>query len=151
MDSPILSAFSGKSYYPRNGSTLQNISVCPVCCVIKICRGDIMSQGRLVSLSLLCRPKCTLSSLSFSLSLSFFSLSLSLSLSSLLSLSLSLSLTLHSLSLSLSLSYTHPNALSPYACLNAPLLSLLSRMHAQMPLSRMHAQMRSQVPKFGTE
>ncbi len=44
------------TYDPRNVSTLQNISVCPVCCVLKSCRGDIMSQGLClsVSLSLVC-------------------------------------------------------------------------------------------------
>ncbi len=56
---PVL--FSGKPYDTRNVSTLQNISVCPVCCVLKSCRGDIISQYRSVSLFLMCAPKCALS------------------------------------------------------------------------------------------
>ncbi len=52
MDSALPFAFSRRPYDPRNASTLQNISVCPACCVLKSCRGDIMSQSPSLSLSL---------------------------------------------------------------------------------------------------
>ncbi len=130
MDSAILSAFSGKPYDARNVSTLQNISVCHVCCVLKSCRCDIISQvGRssdaqplssLILLSPYSHPSFLFSPIiSFSpLFLSLFSpLSAPLSLFSLLS----------------SLSY-------------APQMSL----YRSLILFRMCTQMRSQVPKFGT-
>ncbi len=63
----ILSTFPRKPCDPRNASTLQNISVCPVCCVLKSCRGDIMSLGLPVCRSL---SLCLSVSLSLSLSLS---------------------------------------------------------------------------------
>ncbi len=48
-------------YDPTNVSTLQNFAVCPMCCVLKSCRGDIMSHS------------CHIMSLSLSLSLSYAS------------------------------------------------------------------------------
>ncbi len=66
MDSALPFAFSRRPYDPRNASTLQNISVCPACCVLKSCRGDIMSQSLSLSLCLcFCFflsyvPKCVL-------------------------------------------------------------------------------------------
>ncbi len=50
MDSAILSTFSWKLYDPRNVTHFEHFG-CPVCSVLKSCRGD-MSQG--FSLSLLC-------------------------------------------------------------------------------------------------
>ncbi len=55
----VNSVFMNGHYDPTNVSTLQNFGVCPVCCVLKSCRGDIMSHG--VCLSLSYAPKCVLS------------------------------------------------------------------------------------------